>query len=272
VITVHNLSGAADAFYWELKDFAGNVVAKSNLNEPTFAVSAGGTYSLYLTASLFSTGQTATAQINDIEVYENPHAVFEARPNPFFVPDTPVHLYTDNTTGVNHYAWNFGDSGPGLTAIDSVAPTHTYQLEGSYTITFYASFDHGNKDIDGSGTLKNVTCYDTAKVVVKGRQGGQTRIPNAFSPDPSGPSGGNVTDYTKNDVFLPITRGVEEFEMQIYDRWGTLVFVSKNKSQGWDGYDKHGNLLPAGVYVFKLTMRLSNGQRTTQIGDVTLLR
>jgi gliding motility-associated-like protein len=268
-IVVTNLSGKADTFSWELRDFAGNVVAKSNVNQPTFAISSGGTYAIFLTATLRSTGQTATAQITDIEVYERPHAVFDARPNPFFVPDTPIQMFTDNTTGANHYYWDFGDGG---TATDEKEPSHTYKLEGSYTITFFASFDHGNKDVNGTGSLQNVTCYDTAKLVVKGRQGGQTRIPNAFTPDPSGPNGGNVTDYSRNDVFLPITRGVEEFEMQIYDRWGTMVFVSKDKNQGWDGYDRNGSLLPAGVYVFKLTMRLSNGQRTTQVGDVTLLR
>jgi gliding motility-associated-like protein len=66
--------------------------------------------------------------------------------------------------------------------------------------------------------------------------------------------------------------GVLEFQMQIFDRWGNLIFESKDKNQGWDGYDKNGRLLPAGVYVYKITMRLSDEQRTTQIGDVTLIR
>ena len=60
--------------------------------------------------------------------------------------------------------------------------------------------------------------------------------------------------------------------MQIFDRWGNLIFETKDKTIGWDGYDKNGQLLPAGVYVYKLVMRLSNDQRTTQIGDVTLIR
>jgi gliding motility-associated-like protein len=66
--------------------------------------------------------------------------------------------------------------------------------------------------------------------------------------------------------------GVEEFHMQIYDRWGNLIFESRDVNQGWDGYDKNGRLLPAGVYVYKITLRLSDSQRTTQVGDVTLIR
>ena len=64
----------------------------------------------------------------------------------------------------------------------------------------------------------------------------------------------------------------EEFNMQIFDRWGNLIFESNNANQGWDGYDRNGRILPAGVYVYKLTLRLSDGQRTTQIGDITMIR
>ncbi len=60
--------------------------------------------------------------------------------------------------------------------------------------------------------------------------------------------------------------------MQIFDRWGTLIFESKDKNVGWDGYDRNGRLMTAGVYVYRLVMRLSNGQRTTKVGDVTLIR
>jgi hypothetical protein len=30
--------------------------------------------------------------------------------------------------------------------------------------------------------------------------------------------------------------------------------------------------MPAGVYVYKMVIRLSNGQRTTKVGDITLIR
>ena len=60
--------------------------------------------------------------------------------------------------------------------------------------------------------------------------------------------------------------------MQIYDRWGNLIFESNSASIGWDGYNKDSRLMPAGVYVYKLTVRLSDNQRSTQIGDVTMIR
>ncbi len=65
---------------------------------------------------------------------------------------------------------------------------------------------------------------------------------------------------------------MEEFNLQIYDRWGNLIFESNNQTVGWDGYDQNGRLMHAGVYVYKLTLRLSDQQRATQVGDVTLIR
>lgn len=140
-----------------------------------------------------------------------------------------------------------------------------------------AGYDHGEKDIDGDGVLDGkVVCYDTARRELTARDGGFTKIPNAFTPNPNGPSGGSASNGSFNDVFLPITKGVARedgaFVMQIYDRWGTMIFESRNQTVGWDGYDRNSNLVPAGVYVFKLELRLADGQRTTQVGDITVIR
>jgi gliding motility-associated-like protein len=107
---------------------------------------------------------------------------------------------------------------------------------------------------------------------VVAKQGGVTKVPNAFTPNPNGPNGGRPGNNSFNDVFLPQVKGAEEFNMQIFDRWGNLIFESNDATMGWDGYDRNGRLLPAGVYVYKLTLRLSDGQRTTQLGDITMIR
>ena len=186
------------------------------------------------------------------------------------MPDTEVDLLNDSQ-GANEFVWKFGD---GRESIEREPPAYTYNLEGLYTIELEARYNHGMKDLDGDGTLdENVTCTDTASQVVTAKEGGATKIPNAFTPNPNGPTGGHVDGGSGlNDAFLPITSGVQEFDMQIFDRWGNLVFESKDKNVGWDGYDKDGRLMPAGVYVFKLILRLADDQRETRIGDVTLIR
>jgi len=267
VEVVDNIS-TGDTFEWQLIDDGGSIVATTQLSNPTFRIVNPGKYSIFLKNSSSFTGQTAFFQVDNIEVFDLPVASFEARPTTLFVPDTEMTIF-NFTVGANNYEWDFDDG----TISNEFEPKHIYKLEGIYELMLVASFDHGPKDVDGDGVLDdNVVCYDTARRQIIAKEGGITKIPNAFTPSPNGPSGGGPGSGTFNDVFLPITRGVAEFNMQIYDRWGNLVFESNDKNVGWDGYDRNRNLLPAGVYVYKLTLRLSDGQRTTQVGDVTLIR
>ncbi len=82
-------------------------------------------------------------------------------------------------------------------------------------------------------------------------------VPNVFSPNEDG----------HNDVFKP--RGTEpfEYEMKIYDRWGNLVFESKELAKGWDGTFK-GAPMNSAVFVYYV---LSAGEVISK-GNVTLLR
>lgn len=269
-ITILENLATGDEFEWTVIDGAGRIFATSNANLPVFAIPNPGRYSIVLITTNSFTGQQSPPSIRDIEIFENPIASFEVRPTTVFIPDQAITTF-NFSDGANQYDWDFGD---GNTSID-FEPKITYKVEGDYPITLVAGFNNGSRDIDGDGVSDgNIVCYDTATRTVQARDGGLTRIPNSFTPNPNGPggNGGNGGAGSFNDVFLPITKGVEEFMMQIFDRWGTLVFESRDKNQGWDGYDKNGNLVPAGVYVYKLELRLSNGDRTTQVGDITLIR
>jgi len=155
------------------------------------------------------------------------------------------------------YFWDFGDNGTS-TEFD---PTYTYKIEGKYDITLIATNDHG----DGA------VCSDTLVHTVIAKQGGLTKVPNAFTPNQNGPSGGIPSNGSFNDVFLPIMRGVTQFEMLIFNRWGQLLFESRDQSTGWDGYYQ-GKLCEQDVYMYKLTVRLENGQDVVRTGDVNLIR
>lgn len=258
VKVIENLS-TGDVMEWKVVDSNGKVVAISGEDLPEFFISTPGLFNVQLTTRDSFTDQVEFAN-QDFEIYDLPIASFQARPTTVFVPDTELTTF-NFSTGADFYQWDFGD---GETS-DEREPKHTYKIEGVYDIVLVAGFDHGG----------GVVCTDTLTQQVVAKQGGQTKIPNAFTPNPGGPSGGisgGGGGGTFNDVFLPIVKGVEEFNMQIFDRWGNLIFESNSSNTGWDGYDRNGNILPAGVYIYKLTLRLSDGQRTTQIGDITMIR
>ena len=63
---------------------------------------------------------------------------------------------------------------------------------------------------------------------------------------------------------------VETFSMQIFNRWGELVFESKHIDHGWDGYYK-GRLAQQDVYIWKITASFVGGEQITETGNLTLI-
>ncbi|HNP18580.1 MAG TPA: PKD domain-containing protein [Fulvivirga sp.] len=226
---------------------------------PTFTFTQSGTYNVIVTGD---NGHGDEAFDNlVITVYPQPEAVFSITQTVVYIPDDGFRP-TNRSKGATQFSWDFGDNSVPSTAR---SPEHFYEQEGEYIVTLNVSNDFG--------------CVDTAIDTVTVEEGGFTKTPNAFTPNTNGPSGGAEFDPnvpgsgdSANDIFLPITQGITEFKMYIYDRWGNLIFFSDNKRVGWDGYNSKGQLLPSGVYIYKLDLILSNGQRTQRVGDVTLIR
>ncbi len=83
-------------------------------------------------------------------------------------------------------------------------------------------------------------------------------FPTAFSPNGDG----------LNDLFLPQGKDYEGIELQVYDRWGGLLFSSQSPPFAWDGADAAG-----GVYVYRFRYWNSLALQEEEIsGQVVLLR
>ncbi len=90
-------------------------------------------------------------------------------------------------------------------------------------------------------------------------------IPNVFTPNNDG----------SNDYFFPrqfLTKGLTSFKMDIYNRWGQLVFTTNSlNGMGWDG--KLNDIpQPEGVYVYVMEATFKDGQIEHHNGNITLLR
>jgi gliding motility-associated-like protein len=88
-------------------------------------------------------------------------------------------------------------------------------------------------------------------------------LPNAFSPN-----GDNI-----NDVFLPVFNcdQIDSYDLQIFDRWGNLLFESTNKDHGWDGKSQNIQMNP-GVYPYLLQYQIHGSERKLKAGELTLIR
>lgn len=108
-------------------------------------------------------------------------------------------------------------------------------------------------------------CADSAqlRIRVKGELG--FYVPNVFDPGAG----------DENAVFRPFTKqDIQHYQMQVFDRWGNLLFESQELAQGWDGMSRGQKTLP-GVYAYVIRYQIQgqNGaiERRVQSGDLLLL-
>ncbi|WP_277480248.1 PKD domain-containing protein [Catalinimonas alkaloidigena] len=225
----------------------------STEENPSYTYYEPGMYTVILEASN-SNGVTMQAiKEFSVEVYETPRASFNLRPQEAFLSE-PIYFVNLSVDATNYY-WDFGDG----TTSTEFEPSHVYESTGVYDVTLVAESEKGCTD----------TLTMLSAVIIK--EGGKVNVPNAFTPNTTGPGGSDAGSASKNDLFLPVFEGITRFQMMIYNRWGELLFESADKTYGWDGYYK-GKLCPKDVYVYKLELEFSNGKSKSIVGDVTLLR
>jgi len=82
-------------------------------------------------------------------------------------------------------------------------------------------------------------------------------VPNTFSPNNDG-----INDELK--PFIKTQLGIIEYEFQVFDRWGGLVFQTTNRSEGWRGGNPN-DLLEQGVFLWKLVYVLENGANKKEV-------
>jgi gliding motility-associated-like protein len=89
---------------------------------------------------------------------------------------------------------------------------------------------------------------------------------NVFAPDAFSPNGDG-----ENEVFEARAELFKNFRMDIYSRWGKLIFHSDDITKGWDG-TIDGVMAPVGSYVYKLTLVNIIDQTVEKSGTFMLFR
>jgi gliding motility-associated-like protein len=81
-------------------------------------------------------------------------------------------------------------------------------------------------------------------------------------------------DIQSTDVFYPVWRGIDVskgYTLQIFNRWGQLIFRTEDINKGWDGY-VDGKMAPQDTYIYRAIGVFSNGKVFTKTGEITLLQ
>ncbi len=149
-----------------------------------------------------------------------------------------------NAFGAASYQWSPPDDLTCPTcASTSASPTATTL----YTVT---------------GTAPN-GCTGQAEVMIYVTEVcGDIYVPTIFSP---------ASANNENKQACVYGNCIAELDYSIYDRWGQCVFQTKDQNACWDGKYKDKEL-NAGVFAYKLTIKLQNGDFVIRSGNLTLMK
>lgn len=220
---------------------------------PSHIYNQPGSYIVRLTVKNIAGQSTYNGTIT---TYQNPVAVFNLYPDEI-INNSQVVVFTDYSYYAQSWFWTFGD---GETSTEE-SPWHKYAKEGKYSISLKVTSKDGCVDSVMSKT----------QVVVQYKKG-EIKFPNVFKWNESGPTGGYWEIGELNDnTFHPFYVNVIEYNLQIFNRWGVLLYESNDLQKGWDGYFGNSHLALQGVYVWKVVGRYADGTYFNKIGDVTFL-
>ncbi len=210
-----------------------------------------GTYTVSMTVTTSAGCNTVITDNNYIVVNPLPNADFSFSPNPGTTL-SPAISFTDlSTVTINNWNWNFGDIASTSNSSNAQNPIHNYSGPGIFTTYLIVTNQFG--------------CKDSVAHYVEIKDDFVFYAPNAFTPNADG----------TNDIFLPLGVGwdIKTFEMYIFDRWGNQIFFTDDYRKGWDGKANNGSdLAQIDVYVWKVFLKDTSGQKHNYIGHVTIVK
>ncbi|MCI5055039.1 MAG: choice-of-anchor L domain-containing protein [Flavobacteriales bacterium] len=139
------------------------------------------------------------------------------------------------------FNWDFGDGGDS----DERDPIYSYSRNEIYTVTLEVT--------------NQWDCIDSVTKFIEPPF--SVWIPNAFTPNADG----------VNDKLEIYTLGVTDFEFQIFNRWGDLVFQTTNPENYWDG-SFNGSISKEGVFIYKVKATGITTERLSKTGTITLFK
>lgn len=168
----------------------------------------------------------------------------------FTCPEDKVGVTNTSTGAIDTWRWTYGAVGSSIAKDPPPFLFPTTGREINYTVKLVVTnVALGCSDI----ATKTVTVFDHCNI----------DIPTAFTPNNDG----------LNDKFGPHNAlKAENYEFKVYNRWGQLVFHSKNWKDRWDGTIK-GSLQQPGVFVWMLSYTHRDSKQSVfKKGTVTLIR
>ncbi|MBL7931660.1 MAG: gliding motility-associated C-terminal domain-containing protein, partial [Bacteroidia bacterium] len=244
---------SSDFYFQKFFNGSDHITASWELNGKPVSSKSTFTYSFTSAGDYVFTGHftdTLSSCINSntfvVKALSQPTANFAFEPAKPIEGMEPV-LFTNTSEGtkLNKFNWYFIDN-DGFSTVQKNTSYH-FTNAGKYPVVMVVA--------DGNG------CKDSIIKTVEVAIDFAFYAPNAFTPN----------EDDKNEIFIPVIRGVKFYEIMIFNRWGERIFRSTDLTKGWDGTFK-GESCQQGSYVWKVNLTTTGGEEKFYSGSVLLYR
>lgn len=233
-------AGTAMAYQWDFGD--GNTSIAAN---PVHTYQEAGIYTVTLNVYTNSgcIGESTKVRTEYIIVHETPRAGFAFTPDELDIFSPEVQIMDQSEGAISCY-YTFPDS----TVLEGCDLSWFFEEAGLHSVIQVVT--------DENGCQASVT--NSIRV-----NGHLFYAPNAFSPNDDG----------INDIFKPVMRGVRDYQMQIINRLGEVIFTTTDQEVGWNGSGPNGtHYAEPEVFIYKARISDERGFNHDFQGHVTLVR
>jgi gliding motility-associated-like protein len=226
---------ATETVLWDLGDGA-----TSTDSSFSHIYSVPGSYDVTLTIRSAAGCTADTVLVDAITVFPGVDGQIIVDPDPVDVDAPTVNLAGTGSGNILSWWWDLGGADPPTAEGQEVIADFPNE-PGTYPVVLVITSTTG--------------CVDTVYSVVTVVRQGVIEMPNVFSPNGDG----------HNDRFTPLEPRGASGLLEIYNRWGQLVFSTRALTQGWPGSD-----VPDGTYYYVVTP--DDTKVPSETGHVTLVR
>ena len=248
-VNFDNVTDAPDISYTVWDYGTGDIDTIPGLNQGFYEYVDPGVYSINVLVVTDAGCKFETEFINLINAYGYPVASFQINPNPVSLFTPTVIAVNQSSTDAVNFEWYADGATPEFSQEEDQKFKYPHE-EAEYPIVLVAETQHGCTDT----LIQTVRVIDEVVIFA----------PNAFTPD-GDKHNENWRVYINNiDIY--------NFELQIFNRWGEMVFQSFNPEGSWNG-TYGGKPVKDGTYIWKVNATdLETDEKYEFQGHVTILR
>lgn len=209
---------------------------------PVSSAAVAGTYTV-----IISRGNCSTEAVSVLvpPIYQNPVAAFRSEPGIPSKLSIPIRVsFFNQSKDADAWLWDFGD---GSTSTEE-NPEHIYLTADNFDVTLTVF----KSSVCSASIVQGKFIISSDNILF---------IPNTFTPN----------NDAVNDEFVVNMTNIKSYRIQIFNRYGSPLFISDNIFNNWNGTYKN-EPLPVGTYYYLIDATDFNKNVIKKSGSVTLLR